>query len=128
MIKLILISSISLLFSGCIGIGFIHQKDTNVTENIGKRFESMLYNNCSKKNDLNNTVYICKKDSYDWKGVVPMIGVGIPIAIPVGYNKDVYYVDEYNIITKEIHKDTSWNGFMCGVLNENGDTGCSFLK
>lgn len=127
--KYIFFLLVSFLFSGCIGIGIVHPTSYKENYFIGKNYEEVIKNinleYFSKKNNI--ITYKRKKDEFKYAGVVPMIGIGIPLVLPVGYVYE-YYVFKNNICIDESIDSTTWNGFMCGLLNENGKMGCGILK
>lgn len=130
-----MIKSISLiltvfLFSGCIGIGFVHDKEFKNEDNIGKSFNDInkSYSNLIfVKSENGISSYRYKTDDFDLIGIIPMVGIGIPLVIPVGYLNDDFKFKN-NVCVEQISRNSGWTGFMCGMLNENGAMGCSLLK
>lgn len=129
MIKFLFSILFIILFSGCIGIGVVHPTLYKENYFIGKSYENVKSKIDMELLSKNNNIitYKRKKDEFKYAGVVPMIGIGIPLILPIGYVHE-YYVFKNNICIEESIESTTWNGFMCGLLNENGKMGCDFLK
>jgi hypothetical protein len=130
MLRILLSIIIAVFFSGCIGIGVVHSTKYEETKNIGKTTKQIkeIYSNITFVEKKENIEYfIAKRDNFDLKGIIPMIGIGIPLVFPTGYLNTEFQF-ENNTLIKEYYEDTIWSGFMCGILNENGKMGCSTLK
>lgn len=132
--KNILLFCLGLLFSGCLGIGFVHQEKLVQTTCEGTSLKSYLksskdFNTSFEfvETDNNISMYKRKTSDYDLKGIIPMVGIGIPLVIPFGYNYEYFYFKD-GYCFKEVVENSTWTGAMCGLLNENGKMGCDTLK
>ena len=70
--------------------------------------------------------YIFEKKSSTFRGIIPMLLIGIPIILPFG-SDNLTLIYKNNKCLKINNEYTDWSGFMCGLLNENGKFGCSRL-
>jgi len=128
---IIFIISISLLITGCVGIGVVHSKDrqseceNQYTRDYTLNYLNKIYGEAKSISviDKNTTTYLYTIDNMAWRGVIPMIGIGIPFVLPIGTDYyEITYTDDKCIKTKEEY--TEWSGYMCGYVNENGKKDC----
>ena len=62
-------------------------------------------------------------------GVVPMVGVGVPILVPTGRNGiDIYFMRSSDKATKAISRYTSWSGGYYGPPDESGTSPSGWQK
>jgi hypothetical protein len=125
--------TISMIMTGCVGIGVVHSK-TRISEcdsyYAKEKNLNYLKNLYGEPKDItikeNTTSYLYTKDNMALRGVIPMIGIGIPLVLPIGTDYYIIkYKDEDCIDIEEEY--TEWSGYMCGYLNENGKRGCTTL-
>ena len=66
----------------------------------------------------NNEVWIYKRDVFKWFGVMPMVLIPIPLAVPVGKSTVEVYFSQDKVI-KVTYNNTSLYGFYIGP-NDHG--------
>lgn len=135
----------ALLLSGCVGIGVVHSKveeygdfalsgKPNLRPNEkGAVTKAELKSKWGEPDKIKNAddprqqrwVYY---DGLSWAGVIPMIGIGIPLILPSGHDYvEITFADEKAIGARRSR--TGWTGFACGFLDEGGvRKGCDTLK
>jgi hypothetical protein len=125
------------LLSGCYGGGVVHSR-TTTTENfsLGYRGEvhpeskegnpteaklQELWGKPDSKIDEKDGVVIWRyKTGMSMAGVVPMVGVGIPLVVPTGSDyTDIYIKNE--LAVKAHVSSTTWSGGYYGPANEGTD-------
>ena len=125
------------LLSGCYGGGVVHSK-TKTFERFGLGYKGDVYLQTAAENPTEaklqelwgkpDTTRHEKDDVVVWRyktgvsaaGLVPMVGVGIPLVVPTGSD----YVDFYikNGVAVKAHvSSTTWSGGYYGPANENTD-------
>ena len=131
-IKMLIVLLIALALEGCVGIGVVHSKESikecSNEDSKQKNLEWLekTYGKAELKEKNNQTEYVFVKDSTAFRGVIPMLFIGIPLVLPLGtdYYSVTYEGDKCIGVQSEY---TNWSGYMCGILNENGRMGCSSL-
>jgi len=120
-----------ILFNGCVGIGIVHQHERDEEYYVGKtvnEIEKIFQERklVDKYTENNKLIYEYEIEDVAYRGIVPMIIIGIPLIIPVGSN-ETNIEFENGVCTKAVEGYTNWSGYMCGLLNENGKMGCAPL-
>jgi hypothetical protein len=119
--------------TGCVGIGVVHSKDrqpeceNQYTKEYNLNYLKKIYGEPKDIiEEAEVTSYLYTKDNMALRGVIPMIGIGIPLVLPIGTDYyEIRYKDNKCIDIREEY--TEWSGYMCGYLNENGKRGCDTL-
>lgn len=128
---------------GCVGMGFVYGKErecTNPTlmekatiscdpskaELLTKRALMQKWGEPDGKQVNGSTEHWTYKIDTGYIGIVPMLGIGIPLILPLRNNRIILTLESENL-TKATTIQTDWSGYMCGLLNENGRIGCSTL-
>ena len=130
------ILSIFTFFTGCVGGGIVYSKKTtyenfSIWASSSKEFKyidtSTELKNPNKsdfikvwgepnkiKYEKETTIWIYKTDT-SWAGIVPMIGIGIPLIIPTGTNCiELHFYNDEDHPFLGVAYHTSWAGFAYG--------------
>ena len=130
-----------LFLSACIGAGVIHNKTesyeqfgftTYSSEDLKVIIESEIEENPSKQDFIErwgepakikqtgDTTIWTYKTGVRWAGAVPMIGIGIPVAVPTGKNSIELHFrhgEDRPYLAQESY--TTWSGGYYGPENES---------
>jgi len=128
---------------GCVGMGFVYGKehecanptlmekaaiscDPSKAALVTKQALMQKWGEPDGKQVNGTTERWTYKIDTGYIGIVPMIGIGIPLILPLRNNKIILTLESENL-TKATTIQTDWSGYMCGLLNGNGRMGCSTL-
>jgi hypothetical protein len=139
--QVLLMFSLIPLLSSCIGVGVLYPKNLatidhpQVGPTLGYYSPGGLNNpaKCSeiksRWGDPNNTslngneTTLVYKQGLVWAGVMPIVVVPIPLALPVGRkNTTLICVDD--AIIRATGTETGLSAAYCGVISERPDYGC----
>lgn len=136
---LVTLAAAALAVSGCVGIGFMHPMETRFqhfgTDKINGKKNLAAYirkDGNPSKEDVQaawgkpNVIFRHDKlevwqyhNGMNWYGVIPMIGIPIPLVLPITRSKiDIYFLgDAAQYATAQ---STTWSGF-CFCPNSEAD-------
>jgi hypothetical protein len=130
--------------SGCVGIGFVHSKvdeydgfllgpkpEVRGGGNVGIT-QADVKSQWGTPDKIEDGATAKQRwiyyDGLSWAGVIPMIGIGIPLLVPSGRDY-VEMVFDGDKAFRARRSRTGWSGFICGFLDEGGvQKGCATLK
>lgn len=120
------------LLSNCVGIGLIYPTKDIYERKFKSEKEDVSRPYKIKKISESSEIWIYKDDGFKWAGVFLIVGVPIPLAIPVGKNK-TYLFFENDLIVKQINTSTTYTTATCGFMFNTdvkapGSVGCEIIN
>lgn len=143
-IELLAILAFIPFLHGCVGLGVVYGKEDECNspvilekaaiscnqpkaEVVTKQAVALKWGEPDSKYTQGVAEYWTYKVDTGYVGIVPMIGVGIPLILPLRANKVILTIENEKL-SKATTVQTGWSGYMCGMLNENARWGCAKLK
>ena len=140
-VKITVLISMLMMLSGCVGIGVLYPQDSATTDNPHVSIIRGYYSadktpdsiDCmevirrwgepSKTYRDGETSTLVYKEGLVWAGVMPIIGIPIPIAVPVG-RKSTSLVCRGDDVIKAMQTETRLAAAYCGMISEKPEYGC----
>lgn len=140
-VKITTVISMCMMLCGCVGIGVLYPKDYPTTDNPDVSVIAGHYSSHKTSYSLDCTEVIRKwgepsqtyknneetllvyKHGITWAGIMPIIGVPIPIALPVG-RKSTSLVCKGDQVIKAMRTGTGIASAYCGMISEKPEYGC----
>jgi hypothetical protein len=136
----ILLLSIPIL-NGCVGFVAVYPKDSTPIEHPSIGSEKASYYPGSAKEptactdletrwgepNLKSTdgseSTLTYKSGFVWAGLVPFVGIPIPLVLPV-WRKHATFVCKDGVVVTASGNVTGYAGAYCGIISERPDYGC----
>jgi hypothetical protein len=76
-----------------------------------------------KSVDSNGSTFVYKEEGFAWAGIMPMIGIPIPLVIPVE-SKSTTLICKNDVVIMASKTVTGYSAAYCGMISEAPQWGC----